>query len=169
MTSSISHSIKHRESPKDIFYTPPGVVEAQISHIESLPGDMWLDPFYGEGVYYSHFPTENKEWTEIVKGKDFFVYDGKPDIICSNPPYSMIDSVLAHSVALGPRVISYLLLHGAMTPKRMEYMKSAGYGLTAIYTCKVFKWYGMAEAYTFTKGANWSSCKIHYDRTVHRL
>jgi hypothetical protein len=169
MSASISHAIKHRASPKDVFYTPPAVVATQISHIAHLPEDKWFDPFYGAGVYHDHFPTENKEWTEIAKGKDFFTYEGTPDIICSNPPYSMIDAVLAKSVALKPRVISYLLLHGAMTPKRMEFMKAAGYGLTAIYTCKVFKWYGMAEAYTFTRGAPWDRCAIHYDRIVHRL
>lgn len=168
MSSSISHAIKHRPSPKDVFYTPAAVVETQLSHIAHEPTDVWYDPFYGEGAYFDKFPTENKVWTEIAKGKDFFAFDGAPDIICSNPPYSMIDAVLAKSVALGPRVISYLLLHGAMTPKRMEFMKAAGYGLTAIYTCKVFKWYGMAEAYTFTRGAPWDRCAIHYDRTVHR-
>ena len=169
MSSSISHSIKHRASPKDVFYTPEAVVRTQISMIPVKDDDVWFDPFYGAGVYFSNFPTESRVWTEIEKGKDFFAYEGKVDVICSNPPYSMIDAVLKKSVELGPSVISYLLLHGAMTPKRMEFMKAAGYGLTGIYTCKVFKWYGMAEAYTFTKGAGWDSCKIVYDRIVHRV
>jgi hypothetical protein len=169
MTSNISHSIKHRASPKDVFYTPIAVVKTQLTHIKHRPEDNWYDPFYGAGVYYNNFPTENKVWTEIAKGKDFFTFEGAPDIICSNPPYSMIDAVLAKSIALKPRIISYLLLHGAMTPKRMESLKVAGYGLTGIYTCKVYSWYGMAEAYTFTKGADWSSCEIHFDRTVHRI
>lgn len=169
MASSISHSIKHRTSPKDVFYTPLAVVKEQISHIEYQAEDTWLDPFYGAGVYFNNFPNkENNQWTEIAMGRDFFAHEGTPDIICSNPPYSMIDRVLEKSVALRPRIISYLLLHGAMTPKRLQFMSDNGYTLTSIYTCKVFKWYGMAEAYTFTKHAP-NFCKIYWDRIVHRL
>ena len=51
--------------------------------------------------------------------------------------------------------------------KRMELIKARGYGLTSIYTCKVFKWYGMAEAYTFEYGSDWEHCKIIFDRIVH--
>jgi hypothetical protein len=66
-------------------------------------------------------------------------------------------------------VISLLLTYGALTPKRMEFMKSKGYGLTNIYTTKVFAWYGMTQAYTFTKGDDWNNCKIVFDRVVHKL
>jgi len=168
MSSNISHAIKHRTNPKDVFYTPRSVVLTHISHIATLPTDTWYDPFYGEGAYFNEFPTVHKTFTEIALGQDFFEFNEEVDVICSNPPYSMIDKVLEKSVALKPRIISYLLLHGAMTPKRMEYLKENGYGLTSIYTCKVFKWYGFAEAYTFTKGAPWNNCAIHYDRIVHR-
>lgn len=170
MSATISHSIKHRKNPKDVFYTPKSVVEKHISLIQSNPQEIWYDPFYGGGVYYHNFPdTNNSEWSEIALGEDFFGFNKKVDVICSNPPYSMIDAILFKSIDLKPRVISYLLLHGAMTPKRMEMMKQAGYGLVSIYTCKVFKWYGMAEAYTFERGAGWDNCRIVYDRIVHRL
>jgi hypothetical protein len=36
-----------------------------------------------------------------------------------------------------------------------------------MYMCKVFSWYGMAVAYTFTKGAD-NTTKVIYDRVVHR-
>jgi len=172
MSASVSHTIKHRKNPKDVFYTPPAVAKTHIAMINGQKDDVWFDPFYGTGIYFQNFPVPDirKCYTEIALGKDFFMYAAdKIDVICSNPPYSMLDEVLARSVAFQPRVISYLLLHGAMTPKRMEFMKKAGYGLTSIYTTKVFKWYGFAEAYTFEKGASWDTCKIVFDRIVHRL
>jgi len=172
MSASVSHNIKHRKNPKDVFYTPLAVAKTHIGMINGQKDDVWYDPFFGQGAYYNQFsaPTGRKTWSEIALDRDFFTYSyGKIDVICSNPPYSMLDEVLARSVAFQPRVISYLLLHGAMTPKRMEYMKKAGYGLTSIYTTKVFKWYGFAEAYTFEKGASWDMCRIVFDRIVHRL
>lgn len=169
MSSSISHAIKHRQHPKDVFYTPETVVKKHISLIPSNPDHIWYDPFFGEGAYYDHFPNpETAKWSEIELGEDFFAFDEHVDVICSNPPYSILDKVFQKSIELKPHIISYLLLHGAMTPKRMDMMKDAGYGLVSIYTCKVFKWYGMAEAYTFQKGAGWDTCKIVYDRIVHR-
>jgi len=168
MTSKISHSIKHRTVAKDVFYTPLTVVKNHLDLIESKPNEIWYDPFYGEGIYHNNFPTENKIYSEIAMNKDFFEFNDKVDLIVSNPPYSILDDILKHSVELKPRIISYLLGHGSVTPRRMEYMKSQGYGLISIYTCKVWKWYGMSQIYTFEKDASWDSCKILFDRTVHR-
>ena len=169
--SAISHSIKHREEAKDVFYTPLAVAKTQIESIDARPGDRWFDPFAGKHVYYDNFPTKKKDYTEISEGKDFFAYDKEVDIICSNPPYSIMDAVLKKSVELNPRVISYLLLEGKMTPKRIEFMNEHGYSMTGMYMCKVFKWYGMAVAYTFTKvkGKPTNEVKLIYDRIVHRV
>ena len=168
MTSNTSHAIKARKEAKDVFYTPLLVAQTHISQIKHKEEDMWFDPFYGKGIYYDNFPTTKKDFTEIALGKDFFTSDVKPDIICSNPPYSMVDEVLQKSVEMNPRIISYLLLQGKMTPKRLEFMKQHNYGLTAVYTCKVYQWYGMAEAYTFEKGVDSSTVSHIWDRIVHR-
>lgn len=167
MRSSTSRSIMHRPVAKDVFYTPAAVAKTHISLLPHSAADLWLDPFRGKGSYYDHFPSENKDWAEIEEDRDFFAYEGKPDIICSNPPYSMIDRVLEASVALQPRIISYLLLHGALTPKRLEFLNAAGYGLTGIYITKVYSWYGMTEAYTFERGKE-NMAHVTYDRIVHR-
>ena len=165
MNPSVSHKIKHRAEPKDVVYTPLLVAQTHIKSIDAKPTDVWYDPFRGKGIYYDNFPTENKLWTEITDGEDFFqITVAEADIICSNPPYSCIDEVLKKSVELKPRIISYLLLEGKMTPKRMEFMNKNGYGLTGMYMCKVFLWYGMAVAYTFTKGSDSAflcSCKVN--------
>jgi hypothetical protein len=163
-----SHSIKQRTIAKDVFYTPLTVVKNHLDLIKGKPNEIWYDPFYGKGIYHNNFPTENKVYTEITMNKDFFEFNDKVDLIVSNPPYSILDEVLKHSVELKPRIISYLLREGSVTPKRMEYMKSQGYGLVSLYTCKVYQWYGMSQIYTFEKDATWDSCKILFDRTVHR-
>jgi len=170
MNSTISHDIKHRTEAKDVFYTPLSVVRKHLEGIDSRPEDKWFDGFAGQHIYYDNFPSANKDYTEITEGKDFFAYTEHVDIVCSNPPYSMIDKVLEHSVSLQPRIISYLLLEGKMTPKRIEYLNKQGYSMTGMYMCKVFKWYGMAVAYTFTKteGEPTNEVKFVYDRIVHR-
>jgi len=169
MNSTTSHKIKHRKEAKDIFYTPLTVVKKHIESVNSIPADKWLDPFAGKHIYYDNFPTENKDYTEIQENKDFFTYTNQVDIICTNPPYSILDKVLEHSVKLNPRVISYLLVEGKMTPKRIEFMNTNGYSLTGMYMCKVFKWYGMAVAYTFTKMENpTNQVNLIFDRIVHR-
>jgi hypothetical protein len=167
MSSSISHSIKHRTNAKDVFYTPSAVARQHISLIPVVDGEVWFDGFRGKSIYYDNFPCQTKDWCEIADSKDFFTYTGKVDVICTNPPYSLLDKVFVKSIELKPRVISYLLLHGAMTPKRMKLFNDAGYGLTSIYITKVFKWYGMAEAYTFEKDKP-NVATITYDRIVHR-
>lgn len=167
MSSSVSHNIKHRDNPKDIFYTPDSLVKEHLDLVTeyTTQNDKWFDPFYGEGIYYNAFTTENKEFTEITLGKDFFEYNTNVDVILSNPPYSMIDKVLKHSVSLNPRVISYLIGMGNLTARRIEFMNQHGYGLAKLHLTKVFKWYGMSFIVVFVKGEN--NC-ISFDRKVHR-
>ena len=169
MNSQVSHTIKNRAEAKDVFYTPLSVVKKHISTLDTKPDDVWLDPFAGKHIYFDNFPSDKKSYCEITEQKNFFEFEQKVDVICSNPPYSCIDDVLKHSVKLQPRIISYLLLEGKMTPKRMEYMNTHGYSLSGMYICKVYKWYGMAVAYTFTKSKEPDNiCYVEYDRVVHR-
>jgi hypothetical protein len=165
MDTSISHNIKHRQSPNDVFYTPPAVVDIHLSMIEHYPGDTWLDPFKGKGAYFDKYPSDLKNWCEISEGRDFFAYNEQIDVIVSNPPYSLIDDVLEHSVELGARVISYLIGQNNLTARRIEYMNKKGYGLAKLHMTKIYKWYGLSYIVVFEKGA--SNC-ISYDRVVHR-
>ncbi len=165
MSSKISHDIKKRKTAKDVFYTPQSVVDIHLSMIDAKPDDIWFDPFMGQGAYYDNYPTENKDWCEIEMDRDFFEYDGYMDIICSNPPYSMMDKVIKKSIELQPRVISYLCaLHG-LTARRMEMLNKAGYGLKKMHMLKVYSWYGMSAIVVFEK--NCINC-ISYDRQVHK-
>ena len=165
MNSKTSTNIKKRDKPNDIFITPLSLAKKQIDMINHNEDDVWLDPFKNSGNFYNQYPTDKREWCEILDGKDFFEYNNDIDIICSNPPYSCIDDVLKKSVELKPRVISYLIGMGNLTAKRIEYMENNNYGLTKIHMCKVYKWYGMSFIVQFEKDQEHI---ISYDRIVWR-
>lgn len=164
MKSSTSTNIKKRESPNDVFITPLKLAKYNIDMIDYSPDDIWYDPFKNNGSYYNQFPNENKLWSEILDDKDFFDFNEKCDIICSNPPYSMIDKVLEKSVSLRPHTISYLIGINNLTAKRIEYMENNGYYITKIHMCKVFKWYGMSSIVVWSNKAEKSI--IGFDRIV---
>jgi len=169
MSSKISHSIKARENPKDVFITPNKLAIKHIEICQSFSNnnlDKWLDPFKNSGNYYNNFKTNNKDWCEILQGIDFFLYNKETDIICSNPPYSCIDKVLKKSIELKPKIISYLLAFHGLTTKRMELMEKAGYKIKNIFLTKVYQWYGMSAIITWVKTSEDSI--INYDRTVWR-
>ena len=164
MTSKTSHNIKKRDNPNDVFITPLKLAKKHIDKIVYKEDDVWYDPFKNNGSYYNQFPNENKLWSEILENRDFFDFNEKVDIICSNPPYSMIDKVLEKSVSLNPSVISYLIGINNLTPKRIEYMEQNGYKISNIHLCKVFKWYGMSCIVIFENGLDKSV--LDYDRVV---
>ena len=170
MSSKISHDIKSRKKAKDVFITPIALAKKHIEMTKkySKNNSLWLDPFRNSGVYYNNFDTDEKDWCEILDGRDFFKYDtSHNDItICSNPPYSMIDDVLKMSIMLEPKVISYLLLIHHLTTRRLESMEKKGYTIQNIYLTKVYKWYGMSAIVTWVK-TNEPSI-INYDRKVWR-
>jgi hypothetical protein len=68
--------------------------------------DVWFDPFKNTGHFYDQFPTENKVWTELLEGRDFFEFNDKVDVVCSNSPFSILDEVFEHIIELNPRVVA---------------------------------------------------------------
>tara|TARA_R110000787_G_scaffold167324_2_gene280306 strand:- start:479 stop:985 length:507 start_codon:yes stop_codon:yes gene_type:complete len=165
MSSKTSHNIKKRNTSNDVFITPLPLAKKAIDMISFEPDDIWFDPFKNNGSYYNQFPNENKVYTEILENKDFFLFRDKVDIICSNPPYSLMDAVIKKSIELEPHTINYLIGIGNLTARRIEMFEKAGYGMTKMHMCKVFKWYGMSVMVQFEKGKD---NVITYDREVWR-
>ena len=164
MASSLtSHKIKGRETPNDIFITPINLCKKAISMIDYDDKDVWYDPFKNTGNYYNNFPTDKKEWSEILDDKDFFDFNGDISIVCSNPPYSILDDVIKKTISLEPRVINYLIGINNLTTRRIEMFNDAGYGLTKLHMCKVWKWYGMSVIIQFEKNKD---NIISYDRII---
>jgi hypothetical protein len=163
--SKKAHAIKNRKNSNDVFITPLELALLHINLIDYNINDVWLDPFRNSGSYYNQFPTDNKKWCEILDNKDFYDFNEKIDIICSNPPYSEINKIINHSIKLNPRVISFLIGIHNLTPKRIEILNNAGYGLYKIHMIKIYKWFGFSVIVVFEK--NKKNC-INYGRKIYR-
>ena len=149
----IIHNIKGRTSANDVFINPLPLAKFHIDMIDVYDDEIWYDPFKNNGSYYNQFPTKCKKvWSEILDGKDFFKFNDRVDVICSNPPFSICDEVFKKSVELNPRVISYLIGHQNLTPRRLEFMNNNDYGLTNIHFTKVRNWFGFTTILVFEKG-----------------
>tara|TARA_R110002096_G_scaffold393845_1_gene588930 strand:+ start:99 stop:608 length:510 start_codon:yes stop_codon:yes gene_type:complete len=165
MTTKTGHSIKKRDKSNDVFLTPVNLAKEHIAMIDYIEKEVWYDPFKNTGNYFNNFPSpETSEWSEILEGEDFFQFNKDVDVICSNPPYSMITKVLAKCVELNPRVISLLIGMGNLTTKRIEDMNKAGYGLKNMRMLKVHEWYGMSFIVHFEKDSD--NC-FEIDRKIH--
>ena len=155
--SSINHTIKGMD--------PPELAKSHIKMIDTLDSDLWLDPCKNSGSYYNHFPTEKKEYCEILEGKDFFEYKGSPDVICDNPPCSMLDKWFDKVIKINPRVYSTPPGVNNLTARRIEKFERAGFGIKKMKMLKVFEWFGMSYIIVFEKGAE---SIIEIDRKVYR-
>ena len=172
MSSSTSHKIKSRTTGNDVFITPRKLAKL---HIDMIPeeyfgwyGGLWLDPCKNDGSYYDQFTNHGKrEYCEILEDKDFFKCESGPQVIIGNPPYSILDAWLKHTITLNPDCFSYLIGQGALTTRRMEWIEKAGYTITRLHLTKVWKWYGMSYIIVCEKGID-PPQKITMDRTVWR-
>jgi len=165
MNCETSRSIKKRSKGNDVFITP---IELAIKHVHLIDykdDDIWYDPFRNSGNYYNNFPNDNKLWSEILDGEDFFEFDTSVDIICSNPPYSIIDKVLKKCIELEPHTISFLIGQNNLTAKRIETMNTAGYYLEKCVMLKVWDWYGLSYIVIFKNTCN-TNC-IDIDRKIY--
>jgi hypothetical protein len=160
-----SRKIKQRKTPKNVFITPLDLAKKHIDMIDSVDSDLWLDSSKNSGSYYNQFPTDNKDYCEILEGIDFLEYDGEPDVICDNPPYSMLNAWFRKVIELKPRVYSCLIGINNLTARRIEWFKDAGYGIKKLKMLKVYDWFGMSYIVVFEKGCN---SIIDIDRKVYR-
>ena len=161
----ISHKIKKRNKPKDIFITPLELSKSHIDMIEYNDNDIWLDPCKNNGSYYNQFPNNNKDYCELLENKDFFNYNKKVDIIIQNPPYHLIDKWIDKNIELNPRIISLLIGINNLTTRRIEKLNVNGYGLSKLRMLKVWSWFGMSLIVVFEKN---KKNVIEIDRKVWR-
>ena len=164
MNEKTGRKIKKRTNANDIFITPLELAKTHIEMIDYKEDDIWLDPFKNSGNYYNQYPTKKKDWCEILEGRDFFDFNEKVDVICSNPPYSFIDKILNKCIELKPRIISFLIGVNNLTTKRIETMNNEGYGLYKMRMLKVWDWFGMSFIVQFELGKE--NC-IQIDRKIY--
>ena len=151
--ASHCNNIKNRAKPNDVFITPLELAKKHIEMIDYEEDDLWLDPCKNSGSYYNQFPTDKKDFCEILDDKDFFQYEGKPQIICDNPPYSMLDKWHDKVISLTPRVYSSLIGVYSLTPARIQKFQEAGYGVKKMRLLRVKEWFMMTCIVVFEKEA----------------
>ena len=139
------------------------MVANKHDNMKTLQEMVWYDPFRNSGNYFFQFHEGgHHEWSEILDGKDFFEFTKPVDIICSNPPYSCLNKILAKLVEIKPLIISLLLGLHNITSKRLEFLNKNGYYLEKIHLCRVSGWYGMSVITQFKLGAGENI--MSYDR-----
>lgn len=88
----------------DKVYTPTNIAKLIINKFP-LSGKV-LDAFKGKGSFYNNYPdTVEKDWCEIDEGRDFFEYNEHVDWIITNPPYSIYDEVMTHSMEIADNIV----------------------------------------------------------------
>lgn len=85
----------------DIVYTPDAVAKFIVETFK--PYGRILEPCKGGGAFIRYLP--DAEWCEIQEGRDFFDWDEQVDWIVSNPPYSLWDQWMSHSMDLAEHIV----------------------------------------------------------------
>ena len=132
--------IKQRNKPNDVIYTPKQVALLMIDKCNIKEMDSVLDPCLGGGVFYDNLPTCNKQWCEIEKGKDYFDFNNKVDLVIGNPPFSLWNKWIEHTIKITNKICFILGVYN-LTPPRLQLLKDNGFGITYFHILKVDWWF----------------------------
>ena len=171
------NTVQQRNAANDEILTPPAIAAQQIADtkriyetffIDDMTLDYrakWFDGFKNTGVYYNQYPEDcEKDYAELLEGKDFFKHEGDFDICCGNPPFSLMCSkknfcgIWEHlATKKKPLVISMVTGSLSISPQLIARMNKWGYHLQEINQFKVQKW--VPSCYTI-----WINVEEHYCR-----
>ena len=142
----------------DIYYfhqTPVELCKELIKHVPLIVGDKVLEPFKGEGGFYNNFPDHvEKDWCEIVEGRNYKDYDKEFDWVISNPPFRLEENekrenafykLLKYYTTKANKGIAFLgndYCFGTLTPNRLKELNESGWYIHNIICCAVKKWRG---------------------------
>ena len=143
--------VRNAQKPNDVIYTPKSVAELMIKMCDIKSTDRVLDPSRGGGVFYDNLGECIKDYCEITEGIDFFKYDKECDIIVGNPPYSMWNKWLEHTIKLNPTKFCYIFGVYNFTPPRLQKIFDAGYTLTTLHIIKINWWFSTSFICLFEK------------------
>jgi len=148
---SIKKTKEYKEKPSDVFYTPKPVALRMIEMCGDLEGAKVLDPCKGGGIFYENLPDScEKFYCEITEGKDFFSFTDKVDWVIGNPPYSLWDRWIDHTVKITNR-FCYIMNCLNLTHTRINRLKELGFGITHLEVVKVDWWFGQHFMIIFEK------------------
>jgi hypothetical protein len=146
---------KLKENSNDIIYTPKPVAELMISLCEIKENEIVLDPCRGGGVFYDNLPNNCiKKYCEIEEGIDFLEFNEKVDLIIGNPPYSIWNKWIEHTIKLNPKKICYIMNSFNLTDKRVLYLMENGYNISKFHILKIEWFFGHSFIVIFEKNIN---------------
>jgi hypothetical protein len=125
--------------------------------------EFFYEPFKGDGNLYNQINTTNKEWSEIMQGRDVFDFPADVPIttIFTNPPfkteltnkkgikklkncvYYFIEYFILKFVSL--KRIGFLMnakSFESLTPKRLQRLSSLGFDISKIIVLNIQCWFG---------------------------
>jgi len=154
--NKIMNKIKYRETANDKIYTPLPVALEMIKMCNIKPTDKVLDCSKGAGVFYNNFPECEKYWCEIdedVVGnnkRDFFEFNERVDWIIGNPPFSMWNAWLEHTMKLTDK-FCYIMNTMNLSKGRLHNILKNGFGITQIKILNIRYWFGCSYIVIFEK------------------
>ncbi len=143
---------EYKLKPNDVIYTPKPVAELMIKMCNIQPNEKVLDPSKGGGVFFDNLPECDKSYCEITEDIDYFDASGKYDLIIGNPPYSLWNKWLEHTIKLNPNKFCYIFGVYNLTPPRLQNIFDAGYIVSKFHICKVDWWFSPSFIVVFEKG-----------------
>ena len=168
-----ANRVRNNEQRNDRYFTPKTLVKIHLELlIPIVPENSFiLEPSRGQGAYYDYFqlafPKCSFDFCEIDEGKDFLEYQGTPDVIITNPPFSILQKFIDKSISLRPLIISFLLNAYAVTPCRIRDFNNAGYYLVKMHLTRVNRWFGVSCIVVFSRDATENI--VSFDCTKHIL
>ena len=169
MNNKMANTIRFkRKNPNDVIYTPKEVAEKMIELCDIKPTDRVLDPCRGGGVFYDNLPPCDKDWCEISEDKDFFSVSGHYDLIIGNPPYSIWNKWIKHTIEHCDK-FCYVMGVYNLTPPRMQWMEDAGFIITKFHLIKVDWWFSPCFVVLYEKQDSELTKKAVMTYTRHRI
>lgn len=115
----------------DEVYTPRPIAKRIIDHFK-MSGRI-LDPAMGDGAFYDQFQTNDKDWCEVTRGRNFFQYRAKCDWCCTNPPWSLFRQFLVHAMEISDNIVFLITVNHVWTKSRLRELKAGGFGIREIF------------------------------------
>lgn len=151
MLQKLANKIQHRKSPNDNIYTPLSVALKMIEMCDIKEGEKVLDPCFGGGIFYNNFPEGcEKFYCEIEQGKDFFDFDTRVDWVIGNPPFSIWNEWIAHTIKITDK-FCYIFGSLNFSDVRIRTIIENGFGVTKIHCVRIKWWFSHQYMVVFEK------------------
>jgi hypothetical protein len=170
-----ANRVRAKVERRNDYFTPKTLVKIHLGLIAPYvrPSDIILEPSSGKNAYLDEIPREFPEcrvqWCEIALGRDFFLYEGQPDIVIGNPPFSLLNKFFERTIELRPRIISFLLNAYAVTPCRIREFNDKGYFVVGFHLTRVNRWFGVSVIVVLSREATENLRGFGFDCKNHVL